>query len=315
MFTVSWVALPSVRQVSTPFSLLLPVYAGDQPRQLEDAFSSSVEHQLLPPTEVVLVQDGAIEPEMASCLSRLEATSPVPVRRLRLSRNVGLAAALQCGISACSHDVIARMDADDVSLPHRFAVQLPLIEEGLDLVGSAMTEFGEGAPRGDVRRTPPLDPGSIARTARWRSPFNHPTVVYRRQAVLEAGGYRDLPLMEDYWLFVRMIQGGARVANIADPLVKYRVDAGSYDRRGGQRPLRSEVAFQLRVRSEGLTTRAEMVRNLAVRGGYRLVPTELRQQLYRSRFTTCGDAPATLDALPTAHTRNTGSRRRKGARR
>ena len=101
---------------------------------------------------------------------------------------------------------------------------------------------------------PPTGAQEIARTARWRNPFNHPTVVYRRDAVLSAGGYRELPFMEDYWVFTRMIANGAHVVNLPDPLVRYRVDAGAYERKGGVRQLRSELRLQRRLRAEGFTT-------------------------------------------------------------
>jgi hypothetical protein len=157
---------------------------------------------------------------------------------------------------------------------------------------------GAHGGQGIVLRVPPLEPAHIAATARLRSPFNHPTVVYRRSAVLEAGGYRDLPLLEDYWLFTRMIAGGARVANVAEPLVLYRVDAGSYERRGGMRLLRSEVGLQRRLHREGFTTSRQMMRNLAVRGGYRVLPVFVRQGLYRRAFTEPAVASGTLDWLP-----------------
>ena len=99
--------------------------------------------------------------------------------------------------------------------------------------------------------------------------------------VQAVGGYRDLPLMEDYWLFARMIDAGARVANVAEPLVKYRVGAGAYARRGGWQLLRSEIELQREFRAAGFTTRAQYLRNLAVRGGYRLVPESLRRIAYR----------------------------------
>lgn len=282
--------------MSTPFSLLLPVYRGDVPAHLDTAFRSTVHEQLRRPDEVVVVQDGHVGPELASALERLESSSPVPVRRLRLSHNVGLAQALQCGLAACSHDVVARMDADDVSLPHRFLRQLPLIEDGADLVGAAILEF-EGDGRGDpgMLRVPPTDPDDIARTARWRNPFNHPTVVYRRTAVLSAGGYRELPLMEDYWVFTRMIANGARVVNLADPLVRYRVDAGAYERKGGVRQLRSELRLQRRLRAEGFTTWGEAARNVTVRGGYRLVPSSVRRRAYRHTFTVANPIAPTID--------------------
>ncbi|MGG5258733.1 glycosyltransferase [Phycicoccus avicenniae] len=283
--------------MSEPFSLLLPVYRGDRPQHLVSAFRSTVHEQLRRPDEVVVVQDGHIGPELASALEKLESGSPVPVRRLRLSHNVGLAQALQCGLAACRHDVVARMDADDISLPHRFLVQLPVVEDGADLVGAAVLEVEGDDVRagGGVLRVPPVEAYDIAATARWRNPFNHPTVVYRRSAVLAAGGYRELPFMEDYWVFTRMIANGARVVNIAEPLVRYRVDTGAYERKGGVRQLRSELRLQRRLRSEGFTSTGQMVRNSAVRGGYRLVPTALRRRAYRHTFTS---DPATATELP-----------------
>ena len=274
--------------MSIPFSLLLPVYRGDHADHVARAFRSTVLEQTLRPSEVVVVQDGQITAELASALEWAESASPVPVRRLRLTHNVGLAQALQCGLSACQYEVIARMDADDISLPHRFAVQVPVVEAGVDLVGSAMVEFGEGASEG-VLRIPPLQALEIASAARLRSPFNHPTVVYRRSAVLQAGGYRELPLLEDYWLFTRLIDSGAAVANIADPLVLYRVDSGAYRRRGGLGLLRSELALQRRLHREGFTTAGQLARNVAVRGGYRVIPVSVRRSLYRRRFTTRGE--------------------------
>jgi glycosyltransferase involved in cell wall biosynthesis len=302
--------------VSLPFSLLLPVYRGDVPAHLDAAFRSSVHEQLRRPDEVVVVQDGNVGPELASTLERLESSSPVPVRRLRLSHNVGLAQALQCGLAACSHDVVARMDADDISLPHRFLVQMPVIEEGADLVGAAILEFeGNGRDTPGVLRVPPTQRGEIARTARWRNPFNHPTVVYRRSAVLSAGGYRELRFMEDYWVFTRMIANGAHVVNLADPLVRYRVDAGAYERKGGLRQLRSEVRLQRRLRSEGFTTLGQSARNVTVRGGYRLVPATVRRRAYRRTFTVAAPVETTLNVpvLPAWHRHPSAGARKDAA--
>ena len=99
--------------------------------------------------------------------------------------------------------------------------------------------------------------------------------------MLEAGGYADLRLMEDYLLFTRMVTGGAVPANLADPLVYYRVGDGAYARRGGTALLRSELALQRRFRELGLTTRRQYLRNVALRGGYRLVPESVRKVAYR----------------------------------
>ena len=158
-------------------------------------------------------------------------------------------------MAACAHDIVARMDADDIAVPRRFEVQVPAVEAGADLVGSSLLEFGESPEDIVGRRVPPLDPAEIVRYSRFHQPFNHPTIVYRRSAVQAVGGYRSLPLMEDYLLFAKMIQNGARVANIAEPLVLYRVGAGAYARRGGVTLLKSEWALQRRLYGLGFTTR------------------------------------------------------------
>jgi hypothetical protein len=173
------------------------------------------------------------------------------------------------------------MDADDISAPERFAIQIPLMAEGYDLVGSGLLEFHDDEDDIVGRRTPPLEEVEIRQWSRFHDPFNHPTVVYRRSVVQAVGGYQDLPLMEDYWLFARMIDAGARVRNVPEPLVKYRVGAGAYARRGGWALLRSEVLLQRRFRQTGFTTRSQFVRNLVVRGGYRMVPEGLRRLAYR----------------------------------
>jgi glycosyltransferase involved in cell wall biosynthesis len=272
--------------VPEQFSLLLPVWAGDRAEFLEAAFRSSVQEQTRPPDQVVIVRDGPVPAPLAAAIAALAAASPVPTDVLELGRNGGLGPALDAGLAACRHEVVARMDADDLSLPHRFAVQLPIVESGVDLVGSGLIEFGADPDDLVGTRTPPVDPADIAARARFADPFNHPTVVYRRDLVRAVGGYSDFALMEDYLLWAKLLVAGARVANVAEPLVKYRVGAGAYARRGGWGQLRAELAVQRRFRQLGFTTRAQFARNVVLRGGYRLVPEGLRRMAYRRVIAT-----------------------------
>lgn len=267
--------------MSEKLSLLLPVWAGDRPDFLEAAFRSSVDAQTRRPDHVVIVRDGPVPAPLAGKIAELAADSPAPVDVVELERNAGLGPALDAGLAACRHDVVARMDADDISLPHRFAVQLPIIESGIDVVGSGLIEFADDPDEIVATRAVPIDPDEIRRRARFASPFNHPTVVYRRPLVTGVGGYTDFAKMEDYLLWAKLILADARVANVAEPLVKYRVGAGAYARRGGLDLLRAEIAVQRRFRELGFTTPAQFVRNLAVRGGYRLVPEGFRRSAYR----------------------------------
>lgn len=267
-------------------SVLLPVWAADRPDRLTAAFRSTVEDQTRRPDQVVLVQDGPIGAQLAAAVVALAADSPVPVEVVALERNVGLGPALDAGLAACRHPVVARMDADDISLPERFAVQLPIIEAGADVVGSGLIEFADDPEVVVGTRTPPLEPADIRERARFAVPFNHPTVMYRRDLVLSVGGYSDFARMEDYLLWAKLILAGARVANVAEPLVKYRVGAGAYTRRGGFGQLRAELELQRRFRRLGFTTRAQFLRNVLVRGGYRLVPERIRRSVYRRLIAT-----------------------------
>jgi len=264
-----------------PFALLISTWGGDRSDYLREAFVSTVDEQTRRPAQVVLVQDGPVPDQLATEIQHLIATSPVPVSHVEMADNVGLGPALDAGLEASEHEIVARMDADDVSAPDRFEKQVPLIEAGADIVGSGLWEFGASREEIVGRRTPPTDPDVIRGVIRFRDPFNHPTVVYRRSAVLAAGGYSDMALMEDYLLFTRMVEAGAVPANLAEPLVHYRVGDGAYARRGGLPLLRSEVALQRKFRRLGITSRWEFLRNVAVRGAYRLVPVRVRKVAYR----------------------------------
>jgi len=280
-----------------PFSLLVSVYEGDRPDHIRRALRSAVDDQTVRPDQVVMVRDGPVRAELGQCLDELQEASPVPVTFVPLRRRGGLGPALDRGLAATWFDVVARMDADDVAMPHRFEVELPLIGDA-DIVGAGLLEFTGDIDEIVGQRVPPTDPTRIQRYARMHDPFNHPTVVYRRAAVLAAGGYGDLPLMEDYALFARMLQGGARAVNVAEPLVFYRVGPKAFKRRGGTGLLRSELRLQREFLRRGFTTPAEYVRNVAVRGGYRLIPWWLRRAVYRPIVARCSKRPEPGPAGP-----------------
>lgn len=270
-----------------PFTLLMPVYRADDPAFVRVALESSVAGQQLPPAEVVIVQDGPVPDTLAAELDLLAEESPVPLRVVALPENRGLTEALNAGLAAASHGVIARIDADDFSVPERFARQLPLIAAGHDLVGSGMFEFAEDPSQPGTVRVPPVGAERIREHARTHNPFNHPTMVYRRRALAEIGDYTEFGQMEDYWLGIRLIDAGARVENLAEPLVGYRVGAGAFARRGGWAQARTEWRLQGELRRMGFITTGQYLRNVVIKGAYRLIPTGLRERLFR-RFVAGG---------------------------
>lgn len=183
------------------FSVLLPVYAGVDPAHLRRALDSVVD-QTAPPDQVVVVADGPLPEALEAVIEGFGADYGRLLTLVRLAENRGAGAAFEAGLSRCRHDIVARMDADDVSLPHRFARQLAVLQQGYDVVGSSLTEFAgdEGTVVG-VRRMPTTHEG-ILRYARFNNPINTPSAMLRRSAVVQAGGSIEIKLVEDYDLFV-----------------------------------------------------------------------------------------------------------------
>lgn len=266
-----------------PFAVLMPLWGKDRAERVEQAVVSATEGQQLRPDLLILTVDGPLTPELEELVKRVEAGAHGLATVLRHSAHRGVAAALQDGLESSPYELVARADADDLCRPERFALQIPRMQaEGLDLLGGAMREFSDRiAPGEGPLRTRPLTHAEITAYLPRHSPFHHPTMVLRRSTVLAVGGYRDLPLLEDYWLWERMMLGGARMANLPDVLVDYRVDEHLFARRGGWRLFASDLRLQRRFVKDRVTTPTGFLRNVGERGVYRLAPGWARRLAYR----------------------------------
>jgi len=264
----------------SPFTVLMPVYRGDNLAFVRDAFRSATVEQQLSPSHSVIVVDGPVGSDIDKWVDEVGVSDEVTV--VRLPQQNGLANALNVGLRHVTTPLVARVDADDISLPQRFAVQIPMLDGGLDVVGSAVAEFDVDPDRPQAVRTVCTTPDAIAKRARLVCPLHHPSVAFRADAVRREGGYPALAHMEDYLLWARMIMHGYKFGNSAQVLVRYRVGSGAYARRGGRDMVRSEARLQREFLAMGFVTRWQYLRNRLMRGGlYRLMPVGLRQFAYR----------------------------------
>ena len=265
-------------------SVLISTYRGDDPENL-DAAIASVVNQTHEPDEVVLVEDGPLTNESTAIVRKWLDARPDIFERHALETNRGLGEALQFGVEQCSNDLVARMDADDLSVLTRLETQLAFLAENpeVDVVGGYVVEF-EGDPESPhAVREVPTDHDNIARHARTRSPMNHVTTMFRREAVLSAGNYRPTDPLEDYDLWVRLLLDGATFANVPEVLVKVRAGPEMYRRRGGWRYARRELAIQAQFLRWGFIGIDTFLTNSVVRLGVRILPNAVRGQLY-SKF-------------------------------
>lgn len=226
----------------------------------------------------------------------MRADSGIDLKVIRLSRNSGLGNALRIGLENCSHELVARMDSDDISQPRRFERQLRAFADNLDLdiVGGQIIEFVGDESNIVARREVPLDDADIKRQMKRRCPMNHMTVMFKKGSVKNAGGYLEVYHNEDYSLWIRMMLHGAVFANIPFDLVKVRVGEEMSNRRGGMRYFTSEKSLQTLMLENGIIGFSDYVINNAIRFvGEVAAPNWLRKELFR--FTRKKYVPAMDD--------------------
>ena len=224
-----------------PFSVSMCVYGGDDPAWFAAAVDSVV-NQTVVPDEVVIVVDGPVPSALDAVIRGYESDPLFKV--IRLAENRGHGEARRVGLQHCTHDIVALMDSDDLSRPDRFEKQLAALEDGVAIVGGQITEF-IGTPDNVVgKRIVPTTDGEIKEYLKKRCPMNQVTVMLRKSAVEQVGGYIDWYCEEDYYLWLRMHLAGMTFANVSDVLVDVRVGADMYRRRGGWRYFKSEAKLQ-----------------------------------------------------------------------
>lgn len=263
------------------FSVLLSLYIKEQPSYLIQSLDSLFSQTLLP-SEIILVKDGPLTSELDAVISDYVQRYPI-LKVLVLKENQGLGKALNEGLKHCSYDIVARMDTDDISKPDRFEKQLKIFQQysDIDVVGAWIDEFeGDASNITSVRKVPEWHK-EIFQFAKGRSPVSHPVVMFRKSAVLKAGGYKHFPLFEDYYLWVRMLMDGAQFYNIQESLLFFRFSPDMFRRRGGYRYVVTEVKLQTLFYKIGFIDFFSLIKNISIRLITRLLPNGLRSLFYK----------------------------------
>lgn len=202
-------------------SVLMPVYNGE--RYLDQAVKSII-NQTYKNIEIVIIDDGSFDRSIEIIKYYMSLDGRVKAYFLPHS---GLVAALNYGLVKCKGDFVVRMDADDIALPNRVERLFScIVRSQLLVVGSAVSLMDESGKRlrdGNV----PVGVEKVKNRLRHSSCIFHPTVIFRRESVLSAGGYRSqFKAAEDYDLWLRLAEKGG-LNNISDVLLLYRVHASS----------------------------------------------------------------------------------------
>ena len=204
-------------------SILMPVR--NEERFLPAALTS-LTRQTLPDWELVAIDDGSSD-ATGALLDRAAATDP----RIRVLHRPpeGLVAALNIGLAACRAPLVARMDGDDICHPRRLELQAAQLtaDPSLTLVTCQVRhiprqQLTDGMRNYENWQNGLLNHDAIMQDLFVESPLTHPSVMFRRDAIMQLGGYRDCGWAEDYDLWLRMATAGARFARLPQILFYWR---------------------------------------------------------------------------------------------
>lgn len=224
------------------YSVLMSVYAKDKPEYIKIAIDSML-NQTIPPEQFVIVLDGKVPDTITAVVTEYENRYPQVFTVVALAENGGLGHALNEGLRYCRNELVARMDADDISLPTRCERELEMFvqNDGLDICGCNIDEFCGTPDNVRTSRIVPETDVQIKRFMRRRQPFNHPSVIYRKSKVTSNGGYVELKRKEDFDLFSRMLSNDCHAANVGESLYLYRADKANYARRKSRQNFESAL--------------------------------------------------------------------------
>lgn len=265
------------------FSVLMSVYKNDSPADLMLALDSIYDAQTLKPDEIVIVFDGPLTTELYTALDTFKRGKEDIVKYYPQEVNRGLGEALRIGSEHCIYDYILRMDSDDISDPKRFKKQMEFVESHpeIDVVGTDIAEFQYNPNEANKRiRSCPKNHVDIVKMSKKRNPMNHVTVCIRSSALKRCGGYKTLMLLEDYFLWLKMIVAGCRLANINEVLVYVRVGNGFDFKRGSKERIKGWKVLQNFMVDNKLISKHKAFMNMIYINVFVHIPASIKKKIY-----------------------------------
>lgn len=271
-----------MESVDNSYSVLMSVYVKEKAEYLKQAMDS-IWNQTIAPDDFVLVCDGPLNEELDAVIEAMQAAHPDTLHVVWLEKNGGLGNALNKGIKHCRHELVARMDSDDISRPDRCERQLKVFQRHPDVsvVSGIVEEFTTSIDQIETRRVLPETQEEIITFSKKRNPFNHPCVMYKKAAVEAAGGYQDFYLLEDYYLWIRMLQKGSLGYNLQEPLLWMRAGSDMYKRRAGWKYAKSQKALFKYMKDSGFIDFGQYMKSTITRMVSALLPNSFREFAYK----------------------------------
>jgi len=264
------------------FSVLMSIYKKENPEYFDIAMYSIWDNQTLKPSEILLVEDGILTPELYSIIKKWKDKLDDILIIVPLKENVGFAKALNIGLDYCSSELIMRMDTDDISMPNRFNIQYQYMQDNKDISasGTYIEEFDQNNPEYKNILQLPIENDKIKKFVKLRSPICHPSSMLRKKDIIEIGGYPELRLGQDYALWSVLIARDYKVSNIPKVLLKLRTNSDFFKRRGWD-SFKYEVKAMNIQYKENLINIFEYIGIFLLRATLRLSPVFMKKIAYK----------------------------------
>lgn len=265
------------------FSVLMSVYDKENPKYFSEALDSTLVNQSVIPDELVIVKDGPLTKQLDEVIEKYQERFTSLIKVIKLETNMGLGEALRVGLEECNFDIVARMDSDDINNNLRFEKQLKLLLEcsEVDLVGSNIAEFFYTTEDIKFIRKVPTTSYEIRKMARRRNPINHVSVMFRKSSVMKVGGYKHLPFLEDYYLWIRMIGSNFNLMNINEELVYVRTGEKMFTRRSNPEYIKGWYNLQKEMVNNKIINQGDVIINMLNILGFIYTPAALKKYIYR----------------------------------
>lgn len=263
------------------YSVLMSVYYKEKPEYLKLAITS-IQAQTLPTDDFVLVCDGLLNNALDAVIAAKQQEMGTVLNVVRLAKNGGLGNALNEGIKHCKNELVARMDSDDIAYPDRCEKQINVFDiyPEVSICSGIVEEFTADPNIVDTKRVPPETNAEIVEFAKKRNPFNHPCVMYKKSAVEAVGSYQDFYLLEDYYLWLRMLMSGYQGYNIQDSLLHMRAGSDMYLRRSGWKYAKTQMRLFTYMKNSGFIEMDQYIKSCLIRSGSALAPNWIRKFMF-----------------------------------
>ena len=270
--------------VKLPITSICAIYINTSKKEIKLAINSLLFQKYIP-NQILIIADGPIIDDVKVYIKHLKKKFDDIIKIIYLKNNRGLGYALKIGLENSKNEIIARFDSDDLNLKDRLHKQYKYLmkDKSIDILGSKVLEYKieKGVISTRIKKVP-LKDLEIKKMMRYRNPINHPSVIFRKTPILNAGSYRIIDAFEDYYLWLRCKKINLKFENLNEPLVAMRRESNILRRYGFHYAI-WEIIFLRKLILENLINFFFII-PFIVRISLRILPKIILKYLFKIDF-------------------------------